>query len=61
MSTNTILNEEEKLGGLPVVPQQCEDFAFCVNSCELEEIPFKGNPFTWWNDRVISDCIFERL
>lgn len=38
-----------------------EDFAFCVNSCEVEEIPFEGNPFTWWNGRPRPDCIFKRL
>ncbi|XP_060190609.1 uncharacterized protein LOC132619859 [Lycium barbarum] len=58
---NVILNEEEKIGGLPVLPQEYEDFAFCLNSCELHEMPFKGIPFTWWNGRVANDCIFKRL
>ncbi|XP_060170719.1 uncharacterized protein LOC132601661 [Lycium barbarum] len=42
-----ILNEEKKIGGLPVLPQEFEDFAFCLNSCELHGMPFKGSPFTW--------------
>lgn len=58
---NAILNEEEKLGGLPIRPQECEDFAFCINSSEREEIRFKGSPFTWWNGRAGADCSFERL
>ncbi|XP_060181254.1 uncharacterized protein LOC132610870 [Lycium barbarum] len=58
---NIILNEEEKIGGLPVSPQEYEDFAFCMNSCELHEIPFKGSPFTWWNGRAANYCIFKRL
>ncbi|XP_060183224.1 uncharacterized protein LOC132613196 [Lycium barbarum] len=58
---NVILNEEEKIGGLPVLPQEYEDFAFCLNSCELHEMPFKGSPFTWWNGRAANDCIFKRL
>lgn len=55
------MNDEEKIGGLPVTLQEVEDFAFYVNSCELEEISFKGSPYTWWNDRAGCDCIFERL
>ncbi|XP_060200359.1 uncharacterized protein LOC132628609 [Lycium barbarum] len=58
---NVILNEEEKIGGLPVLPQEYEDFAFCLNSCKLHEMPFKGSPFTWWNGRAANDCIFKRL
>ncbi|XP_060182430.1 uncharacterized protein LOC132612110 [Lycium barbarum] len=58
---NVILNEEEKIGGLPVLPQEYEDFAFCMNSCELHEMSFKGSPFTWWNGRAANDCIFKRL
>lgn len=58
---NVILNDEEKLGGLPVYPQECEDFAFCINSSELEEVKFKESPFTWWNGRAGVDCIFKRL
>ncbi|XP_059313352.1 uncharacterized protein LOC132064401 [Lycium ferocissimum] len=58
---NVILNEEEKIGGLPVLPQEYEDFAFCINSCDLTEISFKGSPFTWLNGRVDRECIFKRL
>ncbi|XP_059285640.1 uncharacterized protein LOC132039116 [Lycium ferocissimum] len=58
---NVILNEEENIGGLPILPQEYEDFAFCINSCELSEISFKGSPFTWWNGRADQECIFKRL
>lgn len=29
---DVILNENEEIGGLPVAPQEYEDFAFCINS-----------------------------
>ncbi|XP_060170771.1 uncharacterized protein LOC132601723 [Lycium barbarum] len=58
---NVILNEEEKIGGLPVLPSEYEDFAFCINSCELIKAGFKGSPFTWWNGRSDGQCIFKRL
>lgn len=58
---NVILSDGEKISGLPVYPGEYEDFAFCVNSCKLLDINFKGSPFTWWNCRVDSGCIFKRL
>jgi len=58
---NVILSEEEKIGGLPVYPQEYEDFSFCINSCELGDVSFVGSPFTWWNGRADSECIFKRL
>ncbi|XP_060177792.1 uncharacterized protein LOC132607730 [Lycium barbarum] len=58
---NVVLHEEEKIGGIPIQSQDYEDFASCVNSCELMETNFKGSHFTWWNGRGGSDYIFERL
>ncbi|XP_049372647.1 uncharacterized protein LOC125837601 [Solanum verrucosum] len=58
---NVILNDEKKIGGHPVYPQEYEDFAFCVNSYETFNINFKGSPFTWWNGRAYVECIFKRL
>ncbi|XP_060202553.1 uncharacterized protein LOC132630976 [Lycium barbarum] len=49
---NVNMNKDEKIGGLPVYPYEYEDFAFCVNSCELFEVPFKESLFTWWNGRA---------
>ncbi|XP_059292434.1 uncharacterized protein LOC132045876 [Lycium ferocissimum] len=36
------MNENEKISGLPVFPDEYEDFAFCINSCELFDINYKG-------------------
>lgn len=58
---NVILSDKEKIGGLPIYPQEYEDFTFCVNSCKLFDINFQGIPFTWWNGRANKDCIFKRL
>nr|XP_009597454.1 uncharacterized protein LOC104093421 [Nicotiana tomentosiformis] len=58
---NVILHEDEKIGGLPVHPPEYEDFAFCVNSCDLFDHDYKENPFTWWSGRPNSECIFKRL
>lgn len=44
-----------------MTPNEVEDIAFCVNSCDLLDINFKGSPFTWWNGKADSECIFKRL
>lgn len=36
---NVILRAEKKIGGLPIYPQEYENFAFC-NSCDLFDINF---------------------
>jgi len=49
---NTIRNDSEKLGGLPVTQMETIDFNQCIISCALNELNFKGNSYTWWNGRV---------
>ncbi|XP_049393529.1 uncharacterized protein LOC125857915 [Solanum stenotomum] len=58
---NVILNEEEKLGGLPFIQHEATDFANCINVCALIEVKFAGSKYTWWNGRINDACIFERL
>ncbi|XP_049389010.1 uncharacterized protein LOC125853369 [Solanum stenotomum] len=58
---NTIRNDSEKLGGLPVTHMKTIDFNQCISSCALNELSFKGNSYTWWNGRVETECISERL
>ncbi|XP_075092317.1 uncharacterized protein LOC142172567 [Nicotiana tabacum] len=58
---NVIWDEEEKFGGLPVSLNKIDDFRHCINTCNLFDLGFKGNIFTWWNGRAEEDCIFKRL
>ncbi|KAH0692608.1 hypothetical protein KY285_019705 [Solanum tuberosum] len=58
---NTIVNESEKLGGLPVTQVETQDFTQCINACALNELKFRGSVFTWWNGRIEESCIFKRL
>ncbi|KAG5595919.1 hypothetical protein H5410_037151 [Solanum commersonii] len=44
---NVVLNSEEKIGGLPVLDADHEDFENCISFCDLVDIPFKSSPFTW--------------
>nr|XP_009762621.1 PREDICTED: uncharacterized protein LOC104214623 [Nicotiana sylvestris] len=58
---NLIWDEEEKFGGLPVSLYEIDDFRYCVNTCNLFDLGFKGSVFTWWNGRAEEDYIFKRL
>lgn len=58
---NMILNEEEKMGGLPFEQHEAMDFTFCINNCSLMEIKYSGSDYTWWNRRIEKECIFKRL
>ncbi|XP_049386883.1 uncharacterized protein LOC125851138, partial [Solanum stenotomum] len=58
---NVCLNEEEKLGGLAFTQQEAMDFAQCISSCALLEVPFTGTRYTWWNGRIEDDYILKRL
>ncbi|KAG5589342.1 hypothetical protein H5410_039856 [Solanum commersonii] len=58
---NRVLSGEEKIGELPIMADDYEDFKTCIEVCDLSQVQFKGSPFTWWNGRVGDDCIFERL
>lgn len=49
---NIILNDDEKLGGLPFLQQEAIKFAFFVSSCSFVEVKFTGSNYTWWNDRI---------
>ncbi|KAK4713860.1 hypothetical protein R3W88_019767 [Solanum pinnatisectum] len=58
---NVILDETEKYGGLPVYFPEVEDFAQCLNICQLGDMGFTVSVFTWWNGRSDEACIFKRL
>ncbi|KAH0760993.1 hypothetical protein KY290_017066 [Solanum tuberosum] len=58
---NTVVDESEKSGGLPVSQQETVDFAHCINAFSLNDLKFVGSYYTWWNERIENDCIFMRL
>ncbi|KAH0742871.1 hypothetical protein KY290_030864 [Solanum tuberosum] len=58
---NVIVNEEEKLGGLPFTQNEAMNFALFISNCALTEVRFSGSKYTWWNGRIEEECIFKRL
>lgn len=58
---NIILNDSEKLRGLPVSQMETTDFAQCISDSGFKELPFFRSLYIWWNGRTGDDSIFERL
>lgn len=58
---NIIVSEEEKHGGMLVYIQEVEDFAHCIDTCNLFYLGYKGSLYTWWNGRSGDACIFKSL
>ncbi|XP_070007343.1 uncharacterized protein [Nicotiana sylvestris] len=56
---NVIWDEEEKFGGLPVSLNEIDDFRHCISTCNLFDLGFKGNIFTWWNGRAEEDYVVK--
>ncbi|KAF5464386.1 hypothetical protein F2P56_014464 [Juglans regia] len=58
---NEVLSPNEKCGGRIRTDKQIQAFSEVIDDCELLDLGFKGNPFTWCNKREPAQCISERL
>ncbi|MDV3145785.1 MAG: hypothetical protein Q8736_02810, partial [Sweet potato little leaf phytoplasma] len=65
---NTILFDEEKMGGGPPNHGSMRRFEHCLLNCSLSNIGFKGTPFTWQRgelqerlDRVVANDSWRSL
>ncbi|XP_041009450.1 uncharacterized protein LOC121253511 [Juglans microcarpa x Juglans regia] len=58
---NEILSNLEKSGGRIRPERQMRDFRQLLDECEMMDLGFKGNQFTWWNGRGQQHSICERL
>ncbi|KAL5571808.1 hypothetical protein UlMin_021405 [Ulmus minor] len=57
---NEILNLEEKVGGGVKSQRAIDDFRKAVDDCQICDLGFVGDSFTWCNNRP-NDLIYERL
>ena len=48
---NLYLNSSEKLGGKAVDYKHCDLFQTTLNQCDLEDLGYHGNKFTWANNQ----------
>lgn len=58
---NEILNLNEKLGGRERNMSMVANFKEAVNDCNLEDLGYRGYPFTWSNRRFGPHFVEERL
>ncbi len=58
---NCIVSQAEKKGGRSFVESSKEELRNFLGNCNLIDLGFKGNSFTWTNKRMGRDNIKERL
>ncbi|KAL0355536.1 UNVERIFIED_CONTAM: hypothetical protein Sradi_4000500 [Sesamum radiatum] len=58
---NETLHHHEKYGGNRRAQWQIEDFRQCLSDCELHDLGFNGEVFTWCNKREEPNTIRARL
>ena len=54
---NTLLTDEEKLGGLALDWDSKLDLSNLINSLALLDVDLLGGIYTWSNKRIGNDCI----
>ncbi|KAF7807601.1 uncharacterized protein G2W53_039762 [Senna tora] len=58
---NEMLHPDEKWGGNPATLGRIREFKECVERCEVVDLGFSGQKFTWFNKRADGAMVFERL
>jgi hypothetical protein len=58
---NWLLYSEEKSGGNPLDPNLTTSFKNTINHCDLQDLGYKGNIFTWTNRQQGEQLIESRL
>lgn len=58
---NEILIQNEKYGPARRPYGQMEDFRATLEECRLSDLRYKGDKYTWYNNREGSDFTKERL
>ena len=58
---NEITENSEKVGGLPKVRRQMENFCNTISHCQFYDLGYRGSRFTWCNMQHNGDFVKERL
>ncbi|KAL0453909.1 UNVERIFIED_CONTAM: hypothetical protein Slati_1369000 [Sesamum latifolium] len=56
-----ILDNSEKFGGPPRPNRQMQNFRNALLECDLHDIGFTGDPYTWSNRQLYPHTVVERL
>jgi len=54
------LQPDNRIGGDPISLGEVADFQACIETCELIELPYGGNRYTW-NDKHGENKIFSKI
>ncbi|CAA0837766.1 Unknown protein, partial [Striga hermonthica] len=58
---NEICCDADKIGGRLRTPSSYSDFNKFISDMGMNEVPFRGHPFTWCNHRSHEDFIEEKI
>ncbi|GLT28228.1 hypothetical protein SLA2020_237380 [Shorea laevis] len=58
---NDVIDQSEKFGGNPICQTRVRAYLSCMNKCNMLDLGFTGNKFTWVNCRFSYQRIKERL
>ncbi|GLT61710.1 hypothetical protein SLA2020_343970 [Shorea laevis] len=58
---NDVVDQSVKFGGNEISQTRAQDYLDCMNNCDMVDLGFIGNRFTWVNMRFSSQLIKERL
>ncbi|KAL0433422.1 UNVERIFIED_CONTAM: hypothetical protein Slati_2676500 [Sesamum latifolium] len=58
---NEILEQHEKQGNIPRAQWQMQGFRECLADCDLQDLGFKGDIFTWCNRRETPNTVWACL
>lgn len=58
---NVVRTPREKVGGQNHLAHQLDEFNNCMYSCELDDLRFSGNLYTWFNRQEAPNYISSKL
>lgn len=57
---NSVLSEEDRIGGNQITLAEVVEFRNCVNTCDLIELPNQGHRYIW-NDKHSDLRVFSKI
>lgn len=58
---NAIISPQDRLKGAPITGHEIKDFAECIQQLMINQLPWKGDYYTWTNKQQGSDRIWSRI
>ncbi|XP_015158439.1 uncharacterized protein [Solanum tuberosum] len=58
---NAVLYPNDRVYGAPISLAETQDFSNCIHKLQLNEVPWKGDYYTWSNKQLGTDRICSRI